>query len=459
MQSTEAESASDFGANSEATLPSVRSPQFTYSAAQSLLLADRRDGDLLRRYVETRSEEAFAELGRRYAGMVYATCLREIGDSTLAEDASQSVFLLLYRKAGTLQRSETIAGWLYAAARYVAKNLMKQERRRRMNEAQAAQTMATTEIADNNVLWERIEPHLHDALDRLKPADREAVLLRYVAEQSFAEVGGRLGVSENTTRMRVNRAVEKIQTHLRKVGITVSVGLLATLMEARAAQAAPVRVLQPLAELSALHVSAGNNAAIISAAFRPTPGHVLVRLLTSSWRSAVAAGGFFVLLIGIIIYRQTLPQRLSRSEQRQLFTSLGGIWKGTLEYADDVTLQHFTYPTTVTFRAQNQGDTLQYTAGYQGSASVDTTTIGIDSTTGGLAVSNGGPQSSHRLNGVGELVRMRSGDMAFQGHSFAMDADVRLWIVQNGNQLSLQEEYRKSGQARYQFRNRFTLSK
>lgn len=414
-------------------------------------LKDRRDGDLLRRYVETRSEAAFAELGRRYAGLVYATCLRETGDRTLAEDASQGVFLLLCRKAGALQRSETIAGWLYAAARYVSKNLMKQERRRHMNEARAALTAAAIE-EDSNALWERIEQHLHDALDRLKPPDREAVLLRFVAEQSFAEVGRRLGLSENAARMRVSRAVDKLRAHLGKAGVAVSVGLLAALLEERAAQAAPVGLLQALPQLAAGHGPATTH----------LPAQPLLRVplrpIAQSLRPLVAIGGLLVLLVGFMAYRQTLPQRLSRTEQRLLFTRLAGVWKGTLEYADDATRQHFTYPTTVTFRPQNQGDALEYVAVYQGSSSVDTTTMSRDPNTGRVTVKNGGPQSSHRLSGVGELVRLRGGDYAFQGQSPGLNADVRLRIVRKGSQLSMQEEYRNPGQTQYQFRNRFTLS-
>jgi RNA polymerase sigma factor (sigma-70 family) len=420
---------------------------------QTLSLKDRSDGDLLHQYVAMRSDAAFAELGRRYAGLVYATCLREIGDRTLAEDVAQDVLLLMSRKANTLQRHETLAGWLYSAARYLSKNLLKQERRRQMNEARAAEsTIAASDTG--NRLWERIEPHLHEALDHLKPADREAVLLRFVAEQSFAEVGSRLGLSENTARMRVNRALDRLRVYLRKAGIVVSVGLLAPLMEERAAQAAPARLLQFLP-----HRAVGHDAPASLHSSRLPAWCVPPRSSAFRLRRNAALNSVLILLAGFTIYRRILPQRLNMTEQQQLFARLSGVWKGTLEYADDRTLQHFTYPTTVTFRIQNQGGRLEFTADYKGSANVDTTTLNSAPDTGRISVTNGGPQSSHRLNGVGELVRMPDGGYAFVGESTAMNADVRLVIRPAGRQLLLQEEYRKSGQERYQFRNRFTLSR
>lgn len=418
----------------------------------------RRDGELLRRYVQAGSEQAFAELGRRYAGLVYATCLRETGDRTQAEDAAQDVFVLLARKASALQRSDTIAGWLYTAARYVCKNRMKQERRRRMNEAEAALSTVDAD-QDPGAAWKRIEPHLHDALDRLKAADREAVLLRFVAEQSFADVGGRLGLSENTARMRVNRAVEKIRAQLGKAGIAVSAGLLAALLAENIAQAAPTRLLATLPQIAHNGLSAGLASGLLANVSGPPVPRLAGRLAVSGWRPLLAAGALLALLIGFAAYRHTLPKTLSDAEQRRLFTSMAGRWQGTLEYADDRTLQHFTYPTTVTITPQNGANDLEYTAAYAGTPSVDVTTIRHDPTSGKIIAQNGGPQGSHGLYATGSLVQMQNGEAAFEGDSVAMNADVRLRIALKGNQLSIQEEYRKSGQARYQFRNRFTLSR
>src|SRR5215216_6077969 len=53
------------------------------------------DRELLRQYVGHRSEAAFTELVRRHLNLVYATALRLMGDSHLAKDVAQSVFIQL----------------------------------------------------------------------------------------------------------------------------------------------------------------------------------------------------------------------------------------------------------------------------------------------------------------------------------------------------------------------------
>ena len=80
------------------------------------------DADLLRQHVRHGSQAAFAALVRRYGGLVRATCLREVDDPHLAEDAAQVVFLLLARKAPSLLRVDSLAGWLFRASRFTARN-------------------------------------------------------------------------------------------------------------------------------------------------------------------------------------------------------------------------------------------------------------------------------------------------------------------------------------------------
>src|SRR5207237_1040209 len=99
---------------------------------------DRRLLDL---YVARRSDDAFAELARRYTPLVYGCALRKTRDAAMAEDVTQTVFVLLARKASSARR-RPLSGWLFAVTRYAAANELRAAARRRRHERAAARPEA-----------------------------------------------------------------------------------------------------------------------------------------------------------------------------------------------------------------------------------------------------------------------------------------------------------------------------
>ena len=78
------------------------------------------DGQLLQQYTRERSESAFGELVTRHIDLVYSAALRVAGgDSHLAEDVTQMVFIDLARKALSLPCDIVLAGWLQRHTCYV----------------------------------------------------------------------------------------------------------------------------------------------------------------------------------------------------------------------------------------------------------------------------------------------------------------------------------------------------
>ena len=60
------------------------------------------DLELLGRYVKDGCAKSFGIVMRRHIGWVYSASLRQVGDAALAEDVTQSVFMLLTRRAADL---------------------------------------------------------------------------------------------------------------------------------------------------------------------------------------------------------------------------------------------------------------------------------------------------------------------------------------------------------------------
>src|SRR5262245_41192609 len=186
----------------------------------------RCDGEMLRDYAETRSEEAFTELVRHRVDLVYSAALRQLnGDTHLAEDVTQTVFSDLARKAASLCDRRDLAGWLYTSTHFAAANAVRSEHRRhtRQQEAQAMQEMVHSKDTDFDS--DKLRPALDTVMHELKEEDREAILMRYFENRQLSEIGERLGVGEDAARKRVDRALEKLRGFFVKRGVSTTTAL------------------------------------------------------------------------------------------------------------------------------------------------------------------------------------------------------------------------------------------
>src|SRR5215510_12765099 len=121
---------------------------------------------LLNHYVKDGSEEAFGELVKRYIDLVYSAAVRLVdGDTHLAEDVTQTVFVDLARTARTLRSEVMLGGWLHRHTCFVAAKALRAQRRRRFHERQAAQMNESKDHTAANLA--QIRPFLDEAINGL----------------------------------------------------------------------------------------------------------------------------------------------------------------------------------------------------------------------------------------------------------------------------------------------------
>jgi RNA polymerase sigma factor (sigma-70 family) len=190
------------------------------------------DSALLRQYAEQGDEAAFAEVVRRHVKFVYASAVRLLnGDLALAQDVSQMVFNDLARKASQMGKYDTVAGWLHTSVRFAALSAIRTEQRRRNREHEASAMSDSTMTQE--LSWTQLRPLIDEALSQLPTAERDIVLLRFFEEKSHREIGEALGLNENTARMRVERAVEKLRAFFARHGVKTTAALLTTTLSAQ----------------------------------------------------------------------------------------------------------------------------------------------------------------------------------------------------------------------------------
>ena len=244
---------------------------------------------LLSLYTRTGSESAFRELVSRYIDLVYSTAFRLVGeDAQAAQDVAQTVFVALADKAGTLPQDVMLGGWLHQHTRFVAGDLMRTERRRRLRERQAAEMNAIEDHSESNLA--QVAPVLDEAIGQLDTKDRTAILLRFFERKDFRGVGDALGSSEDAARKRVDRALEKLHVLLKHRGATLSAAALGTALATEAVTAAPVGLVTTI---SSAVVLTGTTIATTATAFKTIAMTTLQKTIIGAALAAAVGTGIY----------------------------------------------------------------------------------------------------------------------------------------------------------------------
>src|SRR4051794_34421291 len=149
------------------------------------------DIELLEQHRTGDSDAPFATIVRRHVGWIHGVAARRLRDSHVADDVAQAVFILLHRKSPHFRNDRSLVAWLHRAAWYATEVAARQDRRRRKHETEAVimQQQQQRQLAtQDDPQWFELAPMLDELIERLAQADREAVLLRYYRQMTYADV-------------------------------------------------------------------------------------------------------------------------------------------------------------------------------------------------------------------------------------------------------------------------------
>jgi RNA polymerase sigma factor (sigma-70 family) len=152
----------------------------------------------------------------RHIATVHSAARRIIRDEHLAEDVTQSVFILLSQRAHKIPPTTPLIGWLYKVTQYACANLQRMERNRRRLEQKIAamRPTSTSEVALSDA-----EICLDAALRSLSGHERDAILLRYSSDLSVAEIAGLTHVSHETAKKRLHRGLANLRKYFAAQGV------------------------------------------------------------------------------------------------------------------------------------------------------------------------------------------------------------------------------------------------
>jgi RNA polymerase sigma factor (sigma-70 family) len=186
--------------------------------------AGMTDSQLLDRVVDHGDATALAVVVRRHGAMVWSVCRRILRNHHDAEDAFQATFLVLSRRAGSVQPREKLAHWLCGVARktalYAQATLCRRSRRERQ-----VQSMPETAVMGPDDTRE-LHALLEQELGRLPERYRAAIVGCDLEGRTRREIADELAVPEGTLCGWLSRGRRMLARRLAQRGVAVSGGLL-----------------------------------------------------------------------------------------------------------------------------------------------------------------------------------------------------------------------------------------
>lgn len=176
-----------------------------------------------------RDEAAFRRLVEHYSGLVNAVCRRQFGNSDRADEATQAVFIIFAKRAGSVSNPHALASWLHEVAMSVCRDSRRAEARRIRHEQGAAMHATDSQRAAAAApapLWADLRPLLDDAIANLKSVERDLVVAHFLHGMPQATVAARLGLSENAAQKRIATALAKLRVWFGRRGVPVGMGVL-----------------------------------------------------------------------------------------------------------------------------------------------------------------------------------------------------------------------------------------
>ena len=194
--------------------------------------------ELLRLFVASRDEGAFAQLVQRFGPMVLGVARRLLGDFDDADDAMQLAFAELSRRAGTIENPDGLASWLHTVTVHIALRL----RKRRPGHGALVADPVDPRLSLDDVARRSDYEILSEELERLPPDWREPLVLRYFAGLSNEEAAVQLGTTVTAVEGRLKRGKKSLRVRLLRRGVSAA-AILAALAPARFADAAGTELL------------------------------------------------------------------------------------------------------------------------------------------------------------------------------------------------------------------------
>ena len=179
---------------------------------------EEEDDVLIRRIVDG-DRRAFESLYERYAPRLRGYIKAQLGQSDLAEDICQEVFLIVWTNADRFQYASRLSTWLYGIAwrqarRAIARNRSVMAPTEEISPKSKSEVAVGLEIDLQN--QERLQA-VYQALAVLPTHHRKPLIMQYVHDYTYEQIATEMGCSQDTVKRCLRLARRRLSVALRQL--------------------------------------------------------------------------------------------------------------------------------------------------------------------------------------------------------------------------------------------------
>lgn len=167
-------------------------------------------------------DELFQNLVQAHGTRLYRFIIKNIGNSSDAQDLAQQAFLEAVRSYSSFKGQSELSTWLYGIAMNLVRNHLTRAPHRRYeftDESALADVACCTLAPDEEVEQTQRMRHLQLALEDLPESMRSILLMVAVDEMSYESAAALLTVPVGTVRSRLSRARAALRVKLQARGV------------------------------------------------------------------------------------------------------------------------------------------------------------------------------------------------------------------------------------------------
>jgi RNA polymerase sigma-70 factor (ECF subfamily) len=169
-------------------------------------------------------QAAWDEIVRLHWRRVFNIAYKFVGRHDQAEDLTQDVFLKLFKSLDTFDRRANFQTWLISVSRNLCIDHYRSVRKERETMNRDVDPADLTPAATTRSPYAELEVRdrvqlLREALDKLAPTLRTAVMMRDIQELTYQEIADHLKLPEGTVKSRINRGRTELARQIEKLRV------------------------------------------------------------------------------------------------------------------------------------------------------------------------------------------------------------------------------------------------